>query len=153
MAPKKIKSIPALEDFPRPLRMAVARVMAKYNLDYPEALERAALLIDSNSRVFEKEKDREAERRYKSRFMTQLNKARATIVGEYEGRIESSYWNGYEAGQKRGKEEYGVWYNCNICNDPIYLTPNSEPHRRINEFLRSQRWGHSSCHKKRGSSE
>ena len=85
MAPRKKKSIPSLEDFPKPLRMASARVMAKYNLDYPEALERAALLIDSNSRVFEKEKDREAEKRYKSRFMTLLNQARATIGGVYEG--------------------------------------------------------------------
>jgi len=153
MAPKKKKEIPALEDFPRPLRMAVARVMAKYNLDYPEALERAALLIDSNSRVFEKEKDREAEKRYKSRFMTQLNKARATIVGEYEGKIEDSYWNGYEAGQTKTKEKYGIWYHCIVCNEPIYLTPNSEPHRIINEVLRSRKWGHSTCHKKRGSSE
>ena len=149
MAPKKKKEIPALEDFPRPLRMAVARVMAKYNLDYPEALERAALLIDSNSRVFEKEKNREAEKRYKSRFMTQLNKARTTIIVDYEGKVEGAYWDGYQAGQTKGKNEYGIWYNCSVCNEPIYLKPNSEPHRLVNEFLRSQKWGHASCHDKR----
>jgi hypothetical protein len=153
MSSRKRKGIPALEDFPKPMRMGIARVMSKFNLDYPEALNRAALLLDSNSRVFEEAVDREAERRYKARFMTQLNKGRATIMQNVEDRVENSYWNGFETGQKRGKEKYGVWYHCNICNEPIYLTPNSEPHKRINEFLHSQGWGHSSCHEKRGSCE
>ena len=104
MARKTKKSIPALEDFPKELRMAIARVMAKFNLDYPEALERAALLLDSNSRVFEEAVDREAEKRFKSRFMTQLNKGRSTIIQSYENRVENSYWNGYEAGQTKGKK-------------------------------------------------
>jgi hypothetical protein len=148
MAPKKKRSIPALEDFPKSLRMAIARVMAKFDLDYPEALEQAALLIDCNSRVFEEAVDREGERRYKSRFMTQLNKGRATIAGEYEGKIENSYWNGYDEGTNKGKKNYGVWFNCIVCNKPIYIPPNSEPHRLVSEFLRSRRWGHSSCHEK-----
>ena len=148
MAPRKKKSIPALEDFPKPLRMAIARVMAKFDLDYPEALERAALLLDSNSRVFEEAVDREAERRYKSRFMTQLNKARATIVVEYIGKVEDSYWNGYNEGTSKGKKDYGVWYNCIVRNKPIYITPNSEPHRLVSEFLHSRGWGHKSCHEK-----
>lgn len=151
MAPRKKKKIPALEDFPKPLRMAIARVMAKYDLDYPEALERAALLIDSGSRVFQNEVDREAERRFKSRFLTQLNKGRATITGKYEARIENSFWNGYNKGTSKGKKDYGVWHHCIVCNKPIYITPNSEPHRLVNEYLRSRKWGHSSCHEKRPS--
>ena len=131
--------------------MAIARVMARFDLDYPEALQRAAMLVDTNSRIFEEAVANEAEKRYKSRFMTQLNKARATIIVEYEGRIEGSYWDGYNKGVKKGKEDYGVWYNCIVCNKPIYITPNSEPHRLVNEFLRSRRWGHSSCHEKRAS--
>ena len=148
MAPRQKKRLPALEDFPKSLRMSIAKVMARFDLDYPEALERAALLLDSNSRVFTEEVDREAERRYKSRFMTQLNKARATIVVEYIGRVEDSYLNGYNEGTSKGKEDYGVWYNCIVCNKPIYITPNSEPHRLVSEFLRSQGWGHKSCHEK-----
>ena len=151
MATRRKKSTPALEDFPKTLRMAIARVMARFDLDYPEALERAALLLDSNSRVFEEAVDREAERRYKSRFMTQLNKARATIVVEYEGRVEDSYLKGHTEGTSKGKKDYGVWYNCIVCNKPIYITPDSEPHRLVSEFLRSRRWGHSSCHEKRAS--
>ena len=149
MAPRKKRSIPALEDFPKPLRMAIARVMAGFDIDYPEALERAALLMDINRRVFTEAVDREAESRYKSRFMSQLNKARATIMVEYEGRIEASHWNGYGKGIKEGKENYGVWYHCNVCNQIIYITPNSEPHRLVNEFLQSRGWGHKSCHEKR----
>ena len=151
MATRRKKSTPALEDFPKPLRMAIARVMARFDLDYPEALERAALLLDSNSRVFEEAVDREAERRYKSRFMTQLNKARATIVVEYEGRVEDSYLKGYNEGTSKGKKDYGVWYNCIVCNKPIYITPDSESHRLVSEFLRSRRWGHLSCHEKHAS--
>ena len=41
MATRCKKNAPALEDFPQPLRMAIARVMAGFDLDYPEALERA----------------------------------------------------------------------------------------------------------------
>jgi hypothetical protein len=149
MAPKKKKSIPALEDFPKPLRMGIARVMAKVDLDYTEALDRAALLIDSNSRVFEKEVNREAERRYKNRFMTQMNKARSTIMQNVEDRVENSYWQGYKAGQKKVKKEYGIWFHCIVCNEPIYITPNAEPHRLLNEYLRSRKWGHKSCHEKR----
>ena len=151
MATRKKKSIPALEDFPKPLRMALARVMARFDLDYPEALEQAALLLDINSQVFQKEVAREAEKRYKSRFMIQLNKARATIVGKYEGRVENSYWNGYNKGTSKGKKDYGVWYHCNVCNQIIYITPNSEPHRLVNGFLCSRGWGHQSCHEKRAS--
>ena len=153
MARKKKKIIPALEDFPKPLRMGIARVMAKFNLDYPEALDRAALLIDSNSRVFKEEVNREAERRYKNRFMTQLNKGRSTIIQSYENKVENAYWNGYEAGQTRGKKEFGIWFHCIVCDEPIYITPNSDPHQLLNEYLRSRKWGHSSCHKKRDSSE
>ncbi len=151
MAPKKKKSIPALEDFPKSLRMAIARVMTRFDLDYPEALDRAAVLLDVNSRIFEKTVARETDRRYKSMFMIQLNKGRATIVGEYEGKVENSYWNGYNKGASKGKKDYGVWYHCIVCDEPIYITPNSEPHRLVNEYLRSRKWGHSSCHEKRPS--
>jgi len=151
MAPRIKKSTPALEDFPKSLRMAIARVMARFNLDYPEALERAAQLIDINGRVFEEEVEREAERKYKSRFMTQLNKARGTIEKNVQGKIDAGYQRGYNEGTSKGKKDYGVWFNCKVCNQPIYILPNSEPHRLVSEFLRSRGWGHSSCHEKRES--
>jgi hypothetical protein len=67
MAPKKMR-IPTLEDFPKCLRMAIARVMARFDIDYPEALERAAMLLDTNSRIFTEAVAREAETRYKSKI-------------------------------------------------------------------------------------
>jgi hypothetical protein len=149
MAPRTKKSTPALEDFPKPLRMAIARVMAKFDMDYPEALERAAQLLDINSKIFEEEVEREAERRYKRRFMTQLNKARGTIEKNCERRVNAAFQDGFDGGFDEAKKEYGVWYNCIVCSQPIYIAPNSEAHRRVNAFLRSQRWGHSSCHEKR----
>ena len=149
MAPRKKKDTPSLEDLPKSLRMAIVRLMAKYNLDYPEALEKAALLLDINSRAFDEEVKKEANRMYKSQFMIQLNKARATIERDCKSRIEAALHNGYNQGYNKAKEDYGVWYNCKVCNEPIYIRPNSEPHRRVNEFLRSQGWGHTACHEKR----
>jgi hypothetical protein len=149
MAPRKKKSTPALEDFPKPLRMAIARVMARFDLDYPEALERAALLLDINSRIFEEEVEREAERRYKRRFMIQLNKARGTIEKNCERRVNAAFQDGFDGGFDEAKKEYGVWYNCNVCNKPLYILPNSEEHRIVNAHLRSLGWGHKSCHEKR----
>ena len=153
MAPRQKQRLPALEDFPKSLRMAIARVMAKFDLDYPEALDRAAVLLDVDSRIFEKVVAREVDRRYKSMFMTQLNKGRSTIMQNVENRVENSYWQGKEAGQTKGKKEFGIWFHCIVCDEPIYITPNSEPHQLLNEYLRSRKWGHSSCHKKRDSSE
>ncbi len=111
MAPKKKKNIPSLEDFPKPLRMAIARVMAKFDLDYPEALDRAAVLLDVDSRIFEKTVARETDRRYKSMFMIQLNKARSTIIQSYEDRVENSYWKGYNKGTSKGKKNMAFGIN------------------------------------------
>ncbi len=151
MAPRKKRSIPALEDFPKSLRMGIAKVMTRFELDYPEALDHAAILLDVNSRIFEKAVAREADRRFKSTFMIQLNKGRSTIIQNYEDRAENSYWKGYNKGTSKGKKDYGVWYHCIVCDEPIYITPNSEPHRLVNEYLRSRKWGHSSCHENRPS--
>jgi len=153
MAPRNKEKITALEDLPKSLRMAMARVMTEFNLDYPEALERAAILIDMNGRAFKKEVNREAERRHKSRFMTEVNKARATIENDFQIRLNNAHKNWEAAGYIRGKSEFGVWYNCVVCDQPIYITPNSEPHRLVNEYLRSRRWGHTECHDRRAKGE
>ena len=107
------------------------------------------MLIDVNCPAFERAVNREAERRFKSRFMTQLNKGRSTIEENLQSRINIAYKNGEAAGYSRAKSEFGVWYNCVVCDQPIYITPNSEPHRLVNDYLRSRRWGHIACHEKR----
>ena len=143
------RSIPALEDLPKSMRMAIAKVMTEFKLDYPEALDRAAMLIDVNCPAFERAVNGEAERRFKSRFMTQLNKGRSTIEENLQSRINIAFKNGEAAGYSRAKSEFGVWYNCVVCGQPLYITPNSEPHRLVNDYLRSRRWGHIACHEKR----
>ena len=143
------RSIPALEDLPKSLRMAMARVMTEFNLDYPEALERASLLIDVNCRAFKREVEREAERRHKSRFMTEVNKARATIEKDFQVRLNNAYKNWEAAGYNRAMKEYAIWYNCSVCGQPIYIIPNSEIHKIVNDHIRSQGWGHKECHDRR----
>ena len=149
MAPRRKKSTPALEDFPKSLRMAIAKVMTTFNLDYVEALELAAQLLDINSRIFKTKVEQEAERRYRSRFMTSLNKARTTIEEGIEQRVNVAYQNGYIQGYDKAKEDYGVWYHCKVCQKPMYISPNSEVHRIVNEVLHQRGWGHKSCHEQR----
>ena len=151
MPPRIKKSLPALQELPLALRMAIARVMTNFNLDYPEALERAAHLIDINSKIFEERVAQEAERRYKSRFMTQVNKARGTIEKNATRRVEATFQRGENTGYSRAKAEYAIWYNCNVCNGLIYIRPSSEVHRLVIEFLRSRGWGHTACHEKSAS--
>jgi flagellar biosynthesis/type III secretory pathway protein FliH len=149
LAPKK-RSIPPLEDLPKSFRMAVVRVMAKFNLDYVEAFERAAILVDVNSRAYEIEVVREAESRYNSRFMSQLNKGRATIERNLQERLDAAYNNGYNTGYNKAKSEFRIFFNCPACGQPADITPNSDAHLAINEFLRSRGWRHSACLKRRG---
>ena len=144
LAPSK-RSAPALEDLPKSMRMSIARVMAKFNLDYLEALDRAALLIDVNSRAYEIAVAREAERRFNSRFMTQLNRGRATVERNLQGRIDATFTNGYNAGYNTAKSKFCIVFKCLACGQPCYVTPNSNCHRAVNDFLMSHGWRHDTC--------
>ena len=50
----------------------------------------------------------------------------------------------YEA----GKEDWGIWYYCNVCEEAIDIQPNTDAHYEITEYMYAKGWGHVSCHKK-----
>jgi len=76
-------------EIPRELYMAIVKLQAAEDLDWPEACIKAARLLNSNSEEFKRIVQLEAERLYKQRLMRQLNKARETV------RTTSEYPAGY----------------------------------------------------------
>jgi len=143
MAPRKkgSKTVPVLEEVPRALRSAIVRVMAEHDLDWEPACEHAAMLIDKDGKNYQKAVKREAERIYKSRFMTQLNLARRSVHS-------GGYLEGYEAGVLEGRRKYEVWYFCNVCGQRINIPPNSNNHKALIEYMQEHGWGHQACHEK-----
>lgn len=69
----------AKNQIPRELIMAIVRIQAAENLDFDEACKRGAILIDRNRPKSKHDEELRAQAIYKSRFMTELNKARNTI--------------------------------------------------------------------------
>ena len=126
------------DDLPESLRFAIINMMSQYKIkNFDEAYNMAGMLLDKNSDEFNKAVNREAERRYRSRHLTELNKARTTI--------EKSAFN---SGYQRGVNENRIWYYCNICIEPIYIKPNSDSHKAVITLMRKTNWGHELCHKK-----
>jgi len=104
-----------------------------------DASEKAAILLDPNSKIYKDAVAAEADKMYKSKFMTQLNKARkkAEIKGNSDG---------YEEGLEQSKEEHEIWYFCNVCDELIMISKESAEHNAIIDYLRENKWGHSACH-------
>ena len=127
---------------PRELYIALLRIQVSNDLDWEGACRRAAILLDENSRKFMKLVRSEAERLYSSRFMQQPNKARKSIA-------EEAYNKGYRDGYERGRLDYAIWYYCAVCGEKIYVRPNSNSHMAIIRYMKEDRWGHTTCHKKR----
>ncbi len=147
MAPRKkgARTVPVLEEMPRMLRSAIVKVMAEKDLDWVPACEEVALLVDINSNKFKKAVKREAERTYKSRFMTQLNLARGSI--RREG-FNDGYEDGYDGGVSAGKRRHQIGYSCKVCGQRIDVVPNSDSHKAIVQYMHDHGWRHSSCHQK-----
>ena len=137
---------------PMSLEMAIVKIRAELELDWEAACEHLAGLADPNGENFKKAVKREANRRYKSRHLSELNKAKKTF--EDKG-YDKGYSDGDVIGLRVGRalgldqatREWRISYPCNVCGEPIHLKPERESTKAAVEFL-SQSWGHSSCHEK-----
>ena len=147
--PKKEKSPLPLEDLPETLRMAVVRLMAKYNIDLDEAYMKLAVLADQNSRIFEEVVNKKAESLYKSRVMTQMNAARVSINKTANTKLQQKYTDGYNDGYIKSREDHAIYYYCNVCQKPMYIQPNSDVHQAVVNAMCKQGWGHADCHNKK----
>ena len=143
-------SIPLVEmSISKSLQRAIIRLQAAEDLEWEEACVKAAELIDSNREKFKQAVNSAANRIYKSRFMTEINKAKDTwhTKGYNEG-FNDGETVGRAEGLKEGKKEYQIWYYCNICSKRINVKPYSKSHLAIMKMMRQAGWGHAPCHAK-----
>lgn len=132
----KFKDNKVTAEIPKPLYQAIIRIQGEKDVDFPEACEIAGELVDPRRKDFEKAVKVEVDRRVKSKFMIQVNKAKETIS-------EKKYLEGHYEGVEVGLNSYR--YPCNICGKPIPL--NEKTWEYASQFLTKLGWGHSSCHK------
>lgn len=131
------------DDLPEPLRYGIINVMAKYQIkDFEEAYRFAGQLLDMNSKEFDDRVNKEAERRHRSRFLTQLNKARSTID-------TAGYNRGFSEGYRKGTKDREIHFYCDICGETIIALPDSDSHRAIIRYMKEHRWAHAACQQKR----
>jgi len=50
-----------------------------------------------------------------------------------------------DKGYREAKEEYQIWYYCNVCRKRIDIYPNSESHKAIIGYMKKDGWRHEGC--------
>ena len=124
------------------LNIAIVRLQGAEGLEYDEACERAAVLIEESSEKYKETVKAEANRIYKSRFLGEQNKARNTW-------IKKGYDDGFSDGKKEGvdigREAYQIKYPCSKCGGDLILRSGKKDTESAIEFLKSQGWRHSKC--------
>lgn len=51
------------------------------------------------------------------------------------------------AGYEQGRKDHQIWYYCDTCRQRMDVTPNSECHKAMIDYMKEHGWGHKSCHK------
>jgi hypothetical protein len=136
------------EEMPRVLRQCIVRLMAEKDLDWTPACEAAAILLDGNGKAFKNELQSRANDLYKSRFMSEMNKARGTMKNEAQLETIKSYNKGWSEGFAAGKTKYEIAYRCSICDKPMTMVPMGEDHKAMVQLMFDKGWGHKACHEK-----
>ena len=147
MPPRKKEgpTVPPLESLPNPFRRAIVKLMAKDDLELEEALEQAAALLDPNGKEFDHRVSKEAQRLYKSRFMSEMNVARSTFQKHTEREVVKAYDRGYDSGLQEGQKLFEIWYFCSICGKKMTMYPNAVDHQAMIGFMKDRGWSHGEC--------
>lgn len=124
---------------PHRLHMAILKVQVDNNVGWEEACEKAAIMLDANSKIFKESVSSEAEKAFKSRLMSQLNKSRLSIQNK-------GWEEGFSVGYDEALRTNQIWYFCDICGEKIIVAPNDNSHKAIIEYMLEHGWGHTSCH-------
>jgi hypothetical protein len=146
MAPRE--KLPDLEELPEILRKSLVKLMAAENLEYAQALDRAGLLIDTNSEAYKKAEEAGGNARYKSRFLSELNKARVSWKAEHDKELESLRSLGWKQGQTFVRRSEYAWHlPCSVCGKLIFFSSNDANFADAYEVLKEafKDWHHSSC--------
>jgi len=141
----RVEVVPALEKLPKGLRKAMVNLMSREDLELEQAYERVTTLLEVNSEAFDKAVNSKSNSIYKSRHMTELNRARGTLERGASLRASSEHKRGYQEGFNQGKLQYEVAYRCSICDKPITIIPMSEGHKALVNYMVEHGWHHTSC--------
>ena len=142
---KHMGSKPEKIAIPRSLKMAVIRIQGDQDLDWDEACQHLAALSEPNSKKFKQAVSREANRRYKSRHLSELNKAKKSYV---DMGYQDGFLMGTHAGYNEGIKDWRISYPCSICGELIPLKLGEKSTEDAIEYLKSKGWAHSACLKK-----
>ena len=132
MTPRKNRK-PVKTKIPWELYMAIVRLQGEEDLDWDQACIRTAELIDVKREEFLRTVDVEADRKYKSRHMKELNRSRKS-------------WT--EKGYAKGVEEYCIVYPCSVCGGDLIMKPRAKDHEVMKGMMKRAGWAHSTCLKK-----
>jgi hypothetical protein len=136
---KKVK-----KTIPWSLHMAIVRLQGTEELEYDEACERAAMLIEEGSEKYKETLKAEANRIYKSRFLGEQNKAKNTWI---QKGYNSGHKDGIEEGFNIARDRYEISYPCATCGSDIVLRSDGEATKSAVEHLKAEGWRHTDCSK------
>jgi hypothetical protein len=146
MAPRE--KLPDLELLPETLRKALVKMMAAENLDYAQALDRAGLLLDTNSEAYKKAVEAGGNTRYKSRFLRELNMARGQWKASHDKALLDKRLEGWIAGRRSVFDDEMVWrVPCSVCGEPMRFSSKDKGFAEEYEVLKAafSNWHHSTC--------
>lgn len=63
-------------------------------------------------------------------------------------KFNETYAKRFNEGYEKGRDKWRIWYFCSICNEMIFITPNSNAHKAMIEYMKENGWGHEECHEK-----
>ena len=75
-----------------------------------------------------------------------LDKAdlKKTLREAFKEEIDAAYQRGYE----KGKQDWQIWYFCNVCGEKLQMRPNDNDHKALIGYMKEHSWGHKACHEK-----
>ena len=126
--------------------MAIIKLQAAEELDFDEACVRASQLLDVNREEFQKAIDIKVNSIKKGLVLSEANRSRKTWT---EKGYKQGHSDGEAAGYRRGVDENRITFPCAVCNQELWLPPNTEIHNQVMAFLKEKGWGHGECHGKK----
>ena len=109
---------------PKSLYQSIVKIQAEEGLEWIQACDKAALLLNRNAEEFKRSVERQAQSLYKSRFMKQLNKSRESITEEAAWSVRDTEDNFRVPCAKCGKWMYfsSIDDNWEEKKDMLYRT-------------------------------
>lgn len=55
------------------------------------------------------------------------------------------FHHGIHEGLQIASDQGGFYFYCAVCGEKMYISPNSEIHNAVIQYLKQQGWGHAGC--------